>query len=126
VDCSWTLICHNGVPPCLLGRGVPTPWGALGTKSIKPGLTHTKHVLGILGKVYNMRTITLTPAYGRDYSSKANVLADWDANKDFVIQDMRLSGYVNKAQVPDLIRDGITAIQLRYNLMTKVIILKLN
>ena len=54
VDCSWTLICHNGVPPCLLGRGVPTPWGALGTKSIKPGLTHTKHVLGILGKVYNM------------------------------------------------------------------------
>ena len=126
MDCSWTLICHNGVPPCLLGRGVPTPWGALGTKSIKPGLTHTKHVLGILGKVYNMRTITLTPAYGRDYSSKANVLADWDANKDFVIQDMRLSGYVNKAQVPDLIRDGITAIQLRYNLMTKVIILKLN
>ena len=73
-----------------------------------------------------MRTITLTPAYGRDYSNKANVLADWDANKDFVIQDMRLSGYVNKAQVPDLIRDGITAIQLRYNLMTKVIILKLN
>jgi hypothetical protein len=33
---------------------VPTPWGAPGTKSIKPGLTHTKHVLGILGKVYNM------------------------------------------------------------------------
>jgi hypothetical protein len=55
-----------------------------------------------------MRTITLTPAYGRDYSSKANVLADWDANKDFVIQDIRLSGYVNKAQVPDLIRDGIS------------------
>ena len=126
VDCSWTLICHNGVPPCLLGRGVPHRWGLPGTKSIKPGLTHTKHVLGILGKVYNMRTITLTPAYGRDYSNKANVLADWDANKDFVIQDMRLSGYVNKAQVPDLIRDGITAIQLRYNLMTKVIILKLN
>ena len=47
-----------------------------------------------------MRTITLTPAYGRDYSSKANVLADWDANKDFIIQDIRLSGYVNKAQVP--------------------------
>jgi len=126
VDCSWTLICHNGVPPCLLGRGVPHRWGTLGTKSIKPGLTHTKHVLGILGKVYNMRSITISPAYGRDYTSKANVLADWDANKDFIIQDMRLSGYVNKAQVPDLIRDGITAIQLRYNLMTKVIILKLN
>ena len=72
-----------------------------------------------------MRSITISPAYGRDYTSKAKALADWDANKDFVIQDMRLSGYVNKGQVPDLIRDGITAIQLRYNLMTKVIILKI-
>ena len=33
---------------------MPTPWGAPGTKSIKPGLSLTKHVLGILGKVYNM------------------------------------------------------------------------
>ena len=33
---------------------MPTPWGLPGTKSIKPGLSLTKHVLGILGKVYNM------------------------------------------------------------------------
>ena len=126
MDCSWTLICHNGVPPCQLGRGVPTPWGALGTISIKPGLTHTKHVLGILGKVYNMRSITISPAYGRDYTSKANALADWDANKDFIIQDIRLSGYVSKSQVPDLIRDGISKIMLRYNKMHMVVLLKLN
>ena len=73
-----------------------------------------------------MRTITLTPAYGRDYSSKANVLADWDANKDFIIQDIRLSGYVSKSQVPDLIRDGINKIMLRYNKMHMVVLLKLN
>ena len=72
-----------------------------------------------------MRTVTVSPAYGRDYSSKANALADWDSNKDFVIQDMRLSGYVNKQQVPDLLRDGVTAIQLRYNRMRMVVILKL-
>ena len=29
--------------------------------------------------------ITLTPAYGRDYKSKAAVLEDWNAGKDFII-----------------------------------------
>jgi hypothetical protein len=29
--------------------------------------------------------ITLVPAYGRDYKSKAAVQADWDADKDFII-----------------------------------------
>jgi hypothetical protein len=73
-----------------------------------------------------MRSITISPAYGRDYTSKAKALADWDANKDFVIQDMRLSGYVSKSQVPDLIRDGITKVLLRYNKMHMVVLLKLN
>ncbi len=31
--------------------------------------------------------ITLTPAYGRDYKSKAEVLAGVKANKDFVLND---------------------------------------
>jgi hypothetical protein len=73
-----------------------------------------------------MRSITISPAYGRDYTSKAKALADWDSNKDFVIQDMRLSGYVSKSQVPDLIRDGISKIMLRYNKMHMVVLLKLN
>jgi hypothetical protein len=73
-----------------------------------------------------MRSITISPAYGRDYTSKAKALADWDANKDFVIQDIRLSGYVSKSQVPDLIRDGISKIMLRYNNMHMVVLLKLN
>jgi hypothetical protein len=29
--------------------------------------------------------VTLVPAYGRDYKSKAAVKADWDAGKDFRI-----------------------------------------
>jgi len=73
-----------------------------------------------------MRSITISPAYGRDYTSKAKALADWDSNKDFIIQDIRLSGYVSKSQVPDLIRDGISKIMLRYNKMHMVVLLKLN
>lgn len=46
--------------------------------------------------------MTLTPAYGRDYKSKAEVQADWDADKDFIIADVhdRYSGKpVNKSQL---------------------------
>lgn len=71
------------------------------------------------------RTITIGPAFGRDYTSKAKALADWDNNKDFVIHDLFIGGYVNKAQTPDLLRNGITAVQLRYNNMRAVVILKL-
>jgi hypothetical protein len=35
-----------------------------------------------------MLTGSLTPAYGRDYKSKAALKADWNANKDFVFHNM--------------------------------------
>jgi len=44
--------------------------------------------------------MTLTPAYGRDYKSKEEVLADFDANKDFLINGGPESGrYVNKEEL---------------------------
>lgn len=30
--------------------------------------------------------LSVTPAYGRDYKSKKEVLADWEAGKDFQLQ----------------------------------------
>jgi len=39
-------------------------------------------------KGYKMKMITVVPAYGRDYTSKAKVLVDWNADKDFIIQDI--------------------------------------
>jgi len=72
------------------------------------------------------RSITIGPAYGRDYPSKAKALADWDANKDFTIHDMFFRGsYVNKQQVADLKRDGVTLIILRYHMMSKIVTIKL-
>jgi len=32
--------------------------------------------------------VTLTPAYGRDYTSLAKAKADWEAGKDFIIADI--------------------------------------
>jgi len=47
--------------------------------------------------------ITLTPAYGRDYKAKGEVLADWRANKDFInatYGDPYEGKPINREQVP--------------------------
>lgn len=46
-----------------------------------------------------MGYLHLTPAYGRDYSSRKALLADFDANKDFVISEGPRQTYVNKEQL---------------------------
>ena len=43
----------------------------------------------------------LTPAYGRDYRTGAEVLADFNADKDFIISDGVRGTYINKEQFPD-------------------------
>lgn len=49
--------------------------------------------------------MTLIPAYGRDYKSRKEVQADFDADKDFIIADI-VSPYsgkvVNKSQLKDM------------------------
>ncbi len=65
------------------------------------------------------RYVSAVPAYGRDYKSKAEVMADWKAGKDFLIQDMQLSGYVNKADKPtDMV------LNVRYKKLTMVCVIK--
>jgi len=58
--------------------------------------------------------MTLQPAYGRDYKSKKEILADLEAGKDFIVADM-FSGfagsYVNK---PQLVEAGIRSVTVRY------------
>jgi hypothetical protein len=61
---------------------------------------------------------TLTPAYGRDYKSKAEILADINAGKDF--QAHSYTGevsYINKEQ---LLRLGMTIVNVRYAKQRKV------
>ena len=63
--------------------------------------------------------MTLTPAYGRDYRSKKAVLADWEAGKDFIVNNYSGSGtYINKEGA---IREKLTkVISFRYNKLTRV------
>ena len=63
----------------------------------------------------------LTPAYGRDYKSKAAVQADFDAGKDFMARSFDRDGYITKGE---LIEMGYTRAQARYGKLAKACMLK--
>ena len=56
----------------------------------------------------------LSPAYGRDYKSKAELLKDWNEGKDFKTVDGRYTS------CRDFIGKEVT---IRYNKMRKVLII---
>jgi len=62
--------------------------------------------------------MTLTPAYGRDCKNKADVLAAWNADKDFVVADLFHGGgtYTNKSNTPK----GMS-VTIRYARLTKAV-----
>ena len=64
---------------------------------------------------------TLLPAYGRDYKSKAAILADLNTDKDFMISSLNLS-LINR---PQLIEMGASSIVVRYGNQRKVTSFKL-
>jgi hypothetical protein len=69
-----------------------------------------------------MNPLTLVPAYGRDYKSKAAVIADWNADKDFQINSMFHPDdgrYINKPQAD---AEGITA-HIRYKALTRIAVI---
>ena len=67
----------------------------------------------------------VVPAYGRDYKNKKEILAAWEAGKDFQICDMSHpndGAYVNKE---DAEKDsGLWEIHVRFARLTKVASIK--
>lgn len=61
--------------------------------------------------------LQVVPAYGRDYKSRKEILADWNAGKDFQSSSMFAPGYVNKPQAIEL---GVTGLIVRYGKLRKV------
>lgn len=65
----------------------------------------------------------LTPAYGNDYKNQGEVKAAWEAGKDFVINSIRGTTYINKA---DAVNANYSSVQIRYSKNTKVMVLKVS
>ncbi len=57
-----------------------------------------------------MSILTLLPAYGRDYKSKAEAIVDFIAGKDFIV-----SGEDRYTNIMDLEKLGHTSVIFRYN-----------
>lgn len=59
-------------------------------------------------------TIHVIPAYGRDYSSEADCLADWQAGKDFRATGVH-SGYCSIRDIDYMREREICAVDFRYD-----------
>lgn len=66
----------------------------------------------------NLDSIELKPAYGRDYTSKKEVQADFDAGKDFQIVSVHGGAYGQYANNQDLVK--CKTVLIRYKNLEKV------
>ena len=70
--------------------------------------------------------MTLIPAYGRDYTTAAQVKADWAAGKDFIIAN-HFNRYDGKPVNLQGCRDaGEIYVMIRYRKLRASIIIKIN
>lgn len=75
-----------------------------------------------------MGHLTLSPAYGRDYKSKKEVEAAWQAGKDFIIETYGhpYSGKpVNIEAVDALLTEGVREVNVRFKQQRSVCVIKL-
>jgi hypothetical protein len=70
------------------------------------------------------RRITLSPAYGRDYKSKGAVIQDFEADKDFIIQDFS-SRWDGKPANKSSLQADYDEVNIRYQQNRKVVVVKL-
>lgn len=63
------------------------------------------------------KSFTVVPAYGRDYTSKAGVAADFNADKDFTISDFFSGQDGRKINKSDAAAAGVT-LNIRYKKLT--------
>jgi hypothetical protein len=67
-----------------------------------------------------MRYLTVVPAYGRDYKSKAAAVADWNAGKDFVVQDVGAGRDNGRAVSKSDLEGQQVTVNIRYKRLTMV------
>ena len=68
---------------------------------------------------------TLTPAYGRDYKSKKAVLADFNADKDFILADISSQWDGKPCNRSGLLASGVRAVNIRYKSLRQICVVKL-
>ena len=70
--------------------------------------------------------MNLVPAYGRDYKSRAEVIKDFNENKDFIIADISSRWDGKPCNKADLIREGEDKVTIRYSKLQKVAVVEID
>lgn len=68
--------------------------------------------------------LTLIPAYGRDYSTAEAVLIDWHSGRDFQIATIFSKDCGRYTSIRDLSKFPGKHVRIRYNKLTKYILIK--
>ena len=69
--------------------------------------------------------LTVSPAYGRDYRSAKEAIADWQAGKDFRAESMKVHGYLSSRDTEALKADGFTDTMIRYSNLRRGTLIKI-
>lgn len=67
---------------------------------------------------------TVIPAYGRDYRNKAQAIADWEAGKDFILQDISSPWDGKPINKEDAVRAGFREVNIRFKNMRQIAVVK--
>jgi hypothetical protein len=67
---------------------------------------------------------TVVPAYGRDYTSKAKAIADWEAGKDFILQDISSPWDGKPINKEDAKNAGFRTVNIRYKKLRQIAVVK--
>ena len=68
---------------------------------------------------------TVSPAYGRDYPTAAKAKAAWEAGDDFILRDCTSRWDGKPINLEDARTAGFTEVNLRFNKMAGVCVVKL-
>jgi hypothetical protein len=66
--------------------------------------------------------MTLTPAYGRDYKSKKEVLEAFHNNQDFILNSIAGTGICNKKDLEEMESNFVN---IRYKKLTQIVVVKI-
>ena len=72
-----------------------------------------------------MSHTTVTPAFGRDYTSAKAAKADWEAGKDFILRDMSSRWDGKPINLEDAKGAGYTEVNIRFANNAKLVVVKL-
>lgn len=70
--------------------------------------------------------MTLVPAFGRDYTSRREVLADWNADRDFIVADLFSKWDGKPVNRRDIANTGEKQVQIRYKGLARIAVVLLD